>query len=157
MVKHLVLCFLFIRSFGFGLWARLVFILNSYFLSQHYFAFLPLFLSLSCFFNQEKHNSGMQGTRNYEGPHLTWFLNKIDGNPWTLWKWFWESLLSNDFWPYFCLKWLNFKVDLIGKCKIICDLVVTLIENHWIIIYANLAILATAWVFYWSPGVCLGS
>ena len=23
-------------------------------------------------------------------------------------------------------------------------------------IYANLAILATAWVFYWSPGVCLG-
>ena len=34
---------------------------------------------------------------------------------------------------------------------------------HWVnalaldfYIYANLVILATAYVFYWSPGVCLG-
>ena len=37
-----------------------------------------------------------------------------------------------------------------------CTIHCCFLSDVWCLIYANLAILATAWVFNWSPDVCLG-
>ena len=92
----------FIRQFGFGLWTQLVFILYSYFLSQHYCAFCHYFYpevvfsikknkiqECSCFYEVHIRKQEITKVPTWQGfPTRVTGILELFWNPAKVWAWF---------------------------------------------------------------------